>query len=123
MTKKLSSRQLRSCAGCNKRKNLEWDGRRELCHDCLIARCDEVVRLHRETEIPYHEAEAELMERLRIDRLKAEERIHPPKEEWQHPAHKVPIVIEGQVVEWDENGDLVLPDGRRLPVGGDGEVS
>ena len=123
MSKKLSSRQLRSCGGCNKRKNLEWDGRRELCHDCLIARCDEVVRLHRENEIPYHVAEAELMERLRIDRLKAEERIHPPKEEWKHPEHKVPIVIEGQVVEWDENGDLVLPDGRRLPVGGDGEVS
>ena len=123
MTKKLSSRQLRSCGGCNKRKNLEWDGRRELCHDCLIARCDEVVNLHRENKIPYHEAEAELMERLRIDRLKAEERIHPPKEEWKHPEHKVPIVSEGQVVEWDENGDLVLPDGRRLPVGGDGEVS
>ena len=123
MTKKLSSRQLRSCAGCNKRKNLEWDGRRELCHDCLIARCDEVVRLHRANEVSYHEAEAELMERLRIDRLKAEERIHPPKEEWKHPDQIVPVVIEGQVVEWDENGDLVLPDGRRLPVGGDGEVS
>jgi len=123
VSKKLSSRQLRSCGECGKRKNLEWDGRRELCHDCLITRCDEVVRLHRENEMPYHEAEAELMERLRIDRLKAEERIHPPPEEWKHPEHKVPIVIDDVVVEWDENGDLVMPDGRRLPVGGDGEVS
>ena len=63
------------------------------------------------------------MERLRIDRLKAEEKIHPPKEEWKHPEKKVPVVIDDVVVEWDENGDLVLPDGRRLPVGGDGEVS
>ena len=123
VSKKLSSRQLRSCGECGKRKNLEWDGRRELCHDCLIARCDEVVRLHRENEMPYHEAEAELMERLRIDRLKAEERIHPPKEEWVQTDTQSRVKIGKQVLEWDEIGDLVMPDGRRLPVGGDGEVS
>ena len=116
MSKKLSSRQLRSCGGCGKRKNLEWDGRRELCHDCLIARCDEVVRLHRANEMPYHEAESELMERLRIDRLKAEERIHPPKEEWKHPEKKIEIKIEDQVVKWDEDGNLIMPDGSILEV-------
>jgi len=116
VSKKLSSRQLRSCGECGKRKNLEWDGRRELCHDCLIARCDEVVRLHRANEMPYHEAEAELMERLRIDRLKAEERIHPPKEEWKHPEKKIEIKIEDQVVKWDEDGNLIMPDGSILEV-------
>lgn len=116
MSKKLSSRQLRSCGGCGKRKNLEWDGRRELCHDCLIARCDEVVRLHRANEMPYHEAEAELMERLRIDRLKAEERIHPPKEEWVNPAGITRTKIFNQEIEWDEEGNLVMPDGTKLEV-------
>ena len=116
MSKKLSSRQLRSCGECGKRKNLEWDGRRELCHDCLIARCDEVVRLHRENEMPYHEAEAELMERLRIDRLKAEERIHPPKEEWVRgaPGDTTPVTIGDEVVRWDDEGHLLLSDGTRL---------
>ena len=123
MSGKLSSRQLRSCGECGKRKNLEWDGWRKLCHECLVARCDEVVRLHRENEMPYHEAETEIMERLRIDRLKAEERIHPPKEEWVQTDTQSRVKIGKQVIEWDENGDLVMPDGRRLPVGGDGEVS
>ena len=116
MSKKLSSRQLRSCGGCGKRKNLEWDGRRELCHDCLIARCDEIVRLHRANEVSYHEAEAELMERLRIDRLKAEERIHPPKEEWlRGPAGDTsPVMVGDEVVRWDDEGHLLLSDGTRL---------
>jgi len=123
MSGKLSSRQLRSCGECGKRKNLEWDGWRKLCHECLVARCDEVVRLHRENEMPYHEAETEIMERLRIDRLKAEERIHPPKEEWVNPDGRTRTTIFNQVIEWDEHGNLVMPDGRTLPVGGDGEVS
>ena len=116
LSKKLSSRQLRSCGGCGKRKNLEWDGWRKLCHECLIARCDEVVRLHRENEMPYHEAESELMKRLRIDRLKAEERIHPPPEEWRFPDKNSSVTIEGEVLTWDENGDLVMPDGTKLEV-------
>lgn len=117
MSKKLSSRQLRSCGGCGKRKNLEWDGWRELCHECLVARCDEVVRLHRANEMPYHEAEHELMKRLRIDRLKAEERIQPPKEEWKFPDKNSSITIEDQVVKWDEDGNLIMPDGSILEVG------
>tara|TARA_R100001530_G_scaffold20565_1_gene17110 strand:+ start:340 stop:744 length:405 start_codon:yes stop_codon:yes gene_type:complete len=123
LSEKLSSRQLRSCGECGKRKNLEWDGWRKLCHECLVVRCDEVVRLHRENEITYHEAEHELMKRLRIDRLKAEARIHPPPEEWKHPDRQMKIKIDNQVVEWDEEGNLIMPDGRRLPVGGDGDVS
>ena len=116
LSNKLSSRQLRSCGGCGKRKNLEWDGWRKLCHECLIARCDEVVRLHRENEMPYHEAEHELMKRLRIDRLKAEERIHPPPEEWVQTDTKTRVKIGKQVLEWDEKGNLVMPDGTKLEV-------
>ena len=117
MTEKLSSRQLRSCGVCRRRKNLEWDGRREMCHDCLIERCDEVVRLHKENEMAYHEAEAELMERLRINRLEAETRLHPPREEWiTDPALSAPvgITIGDEVVKWDDEGYLLLSDGRRI---------
>ena len=123
MTEKLSSRQLRSCAACGKRKNLEWDGRRKLCHECLLARIDEVIELHHQNKIAYHEAESELMERLRIGRLEAESRLQPPIEDWNQVSAPASINIGGMKIEFDENGDLVDSLGNTLPLGGDGEVS
>ena len=118
-----SSRTLRECGGCGKRKNLAWDKRGEVCHDCLLKRRDYVIKQHKENHIPYHEAESELMERMGLSRLEAEEMIHPKKEEWKHPARKVDIKIGEEVVKFDEEGNLLLSDGRTIPLGGDGEVS
>jgi hypothetical protein len=115
MSKKLSSRQLRTCGGCAKRKNLEWDARRELCHDCLVKRVEYVILQHKENRMPYHVAETELMERLRINRLEAEEKLHPKPSEWTDDAQPLPITAGQETVKWDEDGNLVLSDGRLIP--------
>ena len=111
MSKKLSSRQLRLCAACGKRKNLEWDGRRELCHKCVLKRVDYVIQQHRDNRIPYHEAESEVMERLRVRREEAERRIHPPVDAWIATDAPSRVVIGNQEVKWDEDGNLVMDDG------------
>ena len=123
MTQKPSSRTLRECGGCGKRKNLAWDKRGEICHPCLLKRRDYIIQQHRENNIPYHEAESELMERMGLSRLEAEEMIHPKPEEWIHKGKPMQIKLGDDVVQWDEEGNLVLPDGTKLPLGGDGEVS
>jgi len=103
MNKRLSSRQLRQCQNCNRRKNLQWDAYQKLCHDCLVERKKEVIRLHRENKIVYEEAEKEIVERFKISRLEAEKLIHPPLT----MSGKTPKIKPlGQVIEWDENGEL-----------------
>lgn len=103
MKKRLSSRQLRQCEKCDRRKNLQWDIYQKLCHECLVERKQEIINLHHENKIVYEVAEKEMMERFKMNRLEAEKLIHPPLTMTGKTPKIKPL---GQVIEWDENGEL-----------------
>ena len=72
------ARKKRKCQECGTKSNMAYDGLGVLCPDCLKSLKEHSVELHRNGKMPYQEAEAILMERLRLSRFGAEEILSPP---------------------------------------------
>ena len=94
------------CYNCNKRKNLAWDNDGKLCHGCLMTWRDLVIEQHVLNEIPYHEAEKLLMNRMNYTRLEAENLIHPNQKNWIDKAKPLEIMIDGEVIKFDKKEDI-----------------
>ena len=101
----VSSRQLRNCASCERRKNLAWDADQKLCHDCLIERKEELVLQYAQGKTPFHVAQCELMRRLKMTTLEAEEELHPPLSEERDGTIVAPlrrVKIGETFITWEE---------------------
>lgn len=72
------SRQKRSCAMCNKRKNLAFDPLEKICADCLVDYRDEVITNHKNGKISFENALNEIMSRCRMSEKDALNRLFPP---------------------------------------------
>lgn len=72
------SRQKRSCAMCNKRKNLAFDPLEKICADCLVDYRDEVITNHKNGKISFENALDEIMSRCRMSEKDALDRLFPP---------------------------------------------
>ena len=72
------SRQKRSCAMCNKRKNLAFDPLEKICADCLVDYRDEVITNHKNGKISFENALNEIVSRCRMSEKDALNRLFPP---------------------------------------------
>ena len=97
----MGARKKKKCMECNRKANLSYDPRGELCVDCLTMMKDELLRKHQSGEMTYQDAERILMKRLRFSRFQAEKVLFPPLGEgdFHDPRMDIKLRFEGGLLE------------------------